>query len=398
MMTATARNIVIVCTSAPWHPGPRARIIPLAAYGIRQGIPVTLLCLDPFARTTPTHTTTIDGVAVIPVAQMHIGADGTALRGVLLIWTVLCAIVAFTRELIRRQPTDIVIAKAQPMNGIAACIAGWWCGARLHLDSDDDEGGSHHSAHWFFRHLLGMFERWLPSHVATTTCATEWQTARLQARGIQSVLPVPNALSDDQLIHPDARQVRAVRQRYGLPPRYLVYVGNLSTGAHAVDLLIEAYAIAAVDVPLVIAGSGHERAALHTLAVQQHCEQTILWLGTIPVDDIPVLLAGAIGSVDPVRQCDASAARCPLKILESMAQGTPVITSDVGDRSLILGTAGFYAAPGNAKAYATAIHALCARTTRAPRFVPDMHAYQWRTIAPRWYSAHGLDSGEVAYA
>jgi glycosyltransferase involved in cell wall biosynthesis len=94
----------------------------------------------------------------------------------------------------------------------------------------------------------------------------------------------------------------------------------------------------------------------------------------------------------------ASAARCPLKILESMAQGTPVITSDVGDRTLILGTAGFYAAPGNAEAYATAIHALCARTTRAPRFVPDMHAYQWRTIAPRWYSAHGLDSGEVAYA
>ena len=322
MMTATARNIVIVCTSAPWHPGPRARIIPLAAYGIRQGIPVTLLCLDPFARTTPTHTTTIDGVAVIPVAQMHIGADGTALRGVLLIWTVLCAIVAFTRELIRRQPTDIVIAKAQPMNGIAACIAGWWCGARLHLDSDDDEGGSHHSAHWFFRHLLGMFERWLPSHVATTTCATEWQTARLQARGIQSVLPVPNALSDDQLIHPDARQVRAVRQRYGLPPRYLVYVGNLSTGAHAVDLLIEAYAIAAVDVPLVIAGSGHERAALHQLAQQRQCEQTIHWLGNIPVADIPALLAGAIASVDPVRQCDAAAARCPLKILESMAQGT----------------------------------------------------------------------------
>lgn len=397
-MTDTPRNIVIVCTSAPWHPGPRARMIPLAAYGVRQGIPVTLLCLDPCARTTPTHATTIDGVAVIPVAQMHVGADGAALRGLSLVWTALCAIVAFTRELMRRQPTDIVIAKAQPMNGIAACIAGWWCGARLHLDSDDDEAGSHHSAHWFMQHLLGMFERWLPSHVTTTTCATDWQTERLRARGVTSVSTIPNGLSDKQLTQPGAHQLLAIRLQYGLPPTYIVYAGNLSTGAHAVDLLIEAYAAAAVNVPLVIAGSGHERAALHQLAQQRHCEQTIRWLGNIPIGDIPALLAGAIASVDPVRQCDAAAARCPLKILESMAQGTPVITSDVGDRSQILGPAGIYTAPGHVAAYATAIRTVCAGSPQAQNGVTDMRAYSWQTIAPRWYTAHGLVPTEVAYA
>jgi glycosyltransferase involved in cell wall biosynthesis len=397
-MTDTPRNIVMVCTSAPWHPGPRARIIPLAAYGIRQGIPVTLLCLDTYARTTPTNATTIDGVPVIPVAQMHVGADGTALRGLSLVWTAICAIVAFTRELMRRQPTDIVIAKAQPMNGIAACIAGWWCGARLHLDSDDDEAGSHQSAHWFMQHLLGMFERWLPSQVTTTTCATDWQTERLRARGIPSVQTVPNGLSDNQLMQSDAVQKLTIRQRYGLPPTYIVYAGNLSTSAHAVDLLIEAYAGAAVDVPLVIAGSGHERAALHQLAQQRRCEQTIHWLGNIPVADIPALLAGAIASVDPVRQCDAAAARCPLKILESMAQGTPVITSDLGDRSRILGPAGIYAAPGDVCAYANAIRTVCAARSQAQRQVPDMHACAWQTIAPRWYTAHGLVPNEVAYA
>ena len=397
-MTDTPRNIVMVCTSAPWHPGPRARIIPLAAYGIRQGIPVTLLCLDPYARTTPTNATTIDGVAVIPVAQMHVGADGTALRGLSLVWTAICAIVAFTRELMRRQPTDIVIAKAQPMNGIAACIAGWWCGARLHLDSDDDEVGSHQSAHWFIQHLLGMFERWLPSQVTTTTCATDWQTERLRARGIPSVQTVPNGLSDNQLMQSDAVQKLTICQRYGLPPTYIVYAGNLSTSAHAVDLLIEAYAGAAVHVPLVIAGNGHERAALHQLAQQRRCDQTIHWLGNIPVADIPALLAGAIASVDPVRKCDASAARCPLKILESMAQGTPVITSDLGDRSRILGPAGIYAAPGDVSAYANAIRTVCAARSQAQRQVPDMHAYACQTIAPRWYAAHGLVPNEVAYA
>ncbi len=398
MMTDTPRNIVIVCTSAPWHPGPRARMIPLAVFGVSKGIPVTLLCLDPYARTTPTHATTIDGVAVIPVAQMHVRPDGTAMGGLSLIWTALCAMLAFTRELIRRQPTDIVIAKAQPMNGIAACIAGWWCGARLHLDSDDDEAGSHHSAHRFIQYLLGMFERWLPSYVATTTCATDWQTERLRARGISSVFTIPNGLSDNQLTQPDTLQLLAIRQQYGLPPTYIVYAGNLSTGAHAVDLLIEAYAVAAVDVPLVIAGSGHEGAGLYQLSQQRHCEETIRWLGNIPVAEIPVLLAGAIVSVDPVRQCDAAAARCPLKILESMAQGTPVITSDVGDRSRILGPAGIYAAPGDVAAYATAIRTICAGSHYAPHVVTDMRAYMWRIIAPRWYTAHGLVPNEVAYA
>jgi alpha-1,3-rhamnosyl/mannosyltransferase len=149
---------------------------------------------------------------------------------------------------------------------------------------------------------------------------------------------------------------------------------------------------------LVIAGSGHERAALHQLAQQRQCEQTIHWLGNIPVADIPALFAGAIASVDPVRQCDAAAARCPLKILESMAQGTPVITSDLGDRSRILGPAGIYATPGDGAAYATAIRTVSGARSQAQRQVPDMWAYSWQIIAPRWYTAHGLVPNEVAYA
>ncbi len=397
-MTGTPRTIVIVSTSAPWHPGPRARIIPLAIYGSSQGIPVTILCLDPDARTTATNATTISGVDIIPVAQMHVGPDGNPLRGIPLLWTVLCATIVFTRELLRRKPTDIVIAKAQPMNGIAACIAGWWCGARLHLDSDDDEAGSHHSAHWCIRHLLGMFERWLSTRVATTTCATHWQTEQRRARGIWPVTHIPNGLSREQLVVCDAQQIHDVRQRYGLPPQYLVYVGNLSTGAHAVDLLIDAHTVAALDVPLVIAGNGHDRAALQQLAQKSNRVQHIHWLGTIPPADIPALLAGAIASVDPVQQCDAAAARCPLKILESMAQGTPVLTSDVGDRSHILGPAGIFAAAGDVAAYATAMTALCTGSSTAARVAPDVQSYAWQTVAPRWYHAHGLDAGEVPYA
>ncbi len=65
-------------------------------------------------------------------------------------------------------------------------------------------------------------------------------------------------------------------------------------------------------------------------------------------------------SVEPVYDDLAARARSPLKILESLAVGTPVVAGDVGDRREMLydGQAGLLVKPGDSDALATGILAL----------------------------------------
>ena len=72
---------------------------------------------------------------------------------------------------------------------------------------------------------------------------------------------------------------------------------------------------------------------------------------------VPNYLAMADVSVDPVYDDVVARARCPLKLFESMAVGTPVVTGDVGDRRDILdgGRAGTLVNPGDIQALANGI-------------------------------------------
>jgi glycosyltransferase involved in cell wall biosynthesis len=62
-------------------------------------------------------------------------------------------------------------------------------------------------------------------------------------------------------------------------------------------------------------------------------------------------------TVDPVQDDDVARTRSPLKIFESLAVGTPVVTGDIGDRRFIManGQAGMLVPPGDAQALAEGI-------------------------------------------
>jgi glycosyltransferase involved in cell wall biosynthesis len=62
-------------------------------------------------------------------------------------------------------------------------------------------------------------------------------------------------------------------------------------------------------------------------------------------------------SVDPVRDDLVARSRSPLKIVESLAVGTPVVTGNVGDRSEMVGAgrAGVLVTPGDPLALAEGI-------------------------------------------
>ncbi len=373
-------RLVMLSTSAAFHPSPRGRWLPLARHLVQAGVQVTWIGLHPHFVPGHAMSSIHDGVDIHHVAQMHVTDDGP-LHGWRLYWASLVAIIALTRHTITCRPDVICICKAQPHNGIAAVVAQWVTGARLIVDSDDDEAASHAFAHPWQRHVVAWCERVLTCRATSVSTASSVLAARAQHWGARVVAHIATGItvpSTDDVIP------------YPLPDRYLVYVGNLSRHAHALDLLLQALSKRTTHFPLVIAGSGHDAAALHQYAHDLGVAADCIWLGAIPASHVAPLLRGAVASIDPIRPTAAAAARFPLKILESLAVGTPVITSPDGDRAALVGDAGMLVPAGDADALAHACDTIMTQQFERAHIQRRVRHLDWTHVATMWGRLHQL--------
>jgi glycosyltransferase involved in cell wall biosynthesis len=103
---------------------------------------------------------------------------------------------------------------------------------------------------------------------------------------------------------------------------YILYVGRLAKHK-GVDLLI---AVASnISIPVLIVGDGPERPNLESLANRMGAKQ-VRFLGFQPIEKVNELYCGASLTVIPSRWYENG----PLVILESYANGTPVIGAHIG--------------------------------------------------------------------
>ncbi|MFX1410559.1 MAG: glycosyltransferase [Promethearchaeota archaeon] len=107
-----------------------------------------------------------------------------------------------------------------------------------------------------------------------------------------------------------------------LPRTHILYVGRL---AHekGIDLLVRA--AAGLEVPVVIAGDGPERARLESLADEVGA-RNVRFVGFQPQEVIADLYSRALVAILPSRWYENG----PLVILEAYAQATPVVGADIG--------------------------------------------------------------------
>ena len=149
----------------------------------------------------------------------------------------------------------------------------------------------------------------------------------------------------------------------GAPEHYLIYVGALQRW-QGVDVLLRAFARLAdlTDLRLVVCSSVPERRAkpLQRLADRLGVAERIVWRFTLPHDEVAGWLAGAAVSAAPLTACPRNLDQgcAPLKILESMAAGTPVVASDLPAVREILGDDGRLVAPDRPAELARAIRIL----------------------------------------
>jgi glycosyltransferase involved in cell wall biosynthesis len=178
----------------------------------------------------------------------------------------------------------------------------------------------------------------------------------IEGRGVENVLVVPNAVDDGFLQPlPDAEKLRA---DLGIAPGDIV-VGLTSTfyGFEGIVTLIEAAALRR-DFTLLLVGDGPERAALESRAAELGVPA--IFTGRVPVDQVrryhAVLDVFAVPrTADRVCQLVT-----PLKPIEAMAGGIPVVASDVRALREIIqpGVTGTLTSPEDPEAWANCLEEL----------------------------------------
>ena len=150
----------------------------------------------------------------------------------------------------------------------------------------------------------------------------------------------------------DPAEAAAVAERYGLPPGYVLSLGtrepgkNRSTLLRALHLLIEA----GRDVHLAVVGQSGWGEGDADAAAALGLARRVHFTGYVDQADLPALYAGASGFVFPSLHEGFG-----LPVLEAMACGTPVVTSNTSSLPEVAGDAALLVEPTDAAAIAEAV-------------------------------------------
>jgi glycosyltransferase involved in cell wall biosynthesis len=393
-------RIAFLCTSGLDNASPRGRWLPLAAELVKAGHELHLLLLHPtFDRMKAGEREFIQaGVHINHVAQMHVyGLPGErryfGVRELAQVsWHAAQSLFNATLTI---KPDIIHICKPQPING----LAGWQAARRLKLpfyvDCDDYEAGANRVSSGIQRAVIQWWEDNLPKRAKGVTVNTRFLFERVQNHGVPAsrITHVPNGISTTDI---EPMTVPHPLTSWAVCPT-LAYVGTMSTVAHGVDLLLDAFALVLQqrsEAKLLMVGDGDDREALQEKAQQLGVQHAIHWAGRVAPEEARCWFTLAACSVDPVSDTPAMRGRSPLKIVESLAAGVPVVTGDVGDRREMLanGEAGLLVQPGNAETLANGLLAVLADPILKAALAAGArrHAvnYLWPVLARKWLTLY----------
>jgi glycosyltransferase involved in cell wall biosynthesis len=169
------------------------------------------------------------------------------------------------------------------------------------------------------------------------------------ARYVRSVAPevplqwIPNGADTRAFRDADPAPVAGLRGR-----TIVGFVGSLKPW-HGVDQLLDAFAAVHPRHPeaaLVIVGAGGEEATLRDRASRPDLRDHVVWAGHVPHSRVPSILASFDLAVAPYLPADRFYFD-PLKVVEYLAAGKPVIYPELGDLPELAGRAGLSYTPGS---------------------------------------------------
>lgn len=246
---------------------------------------------------------------------------------------------------------------------IPSLIAGLFRGKHIHYDWDDWEI----KIYFYSRgqnYLMGMFlwllERIMPLLADTVSVSSE----RLRRECLRYGLPDERIFEGHvgaDLKHFSPRNNGGhIRERYGIQGPLVMYVGQLHGGQY-VELFIDAATALFKKIPearFMIVGSGYRLSELKKYSELAGLDGRLIFSEHVHHDEVPSYMAAADICVACFEKNDITECKSPLKIVEYLASGKPVVASSVGEVKNMVGEAGILVEPGNASSLARGIERL----------------------------------------
>lgn len=236
----------------------------------------------------------------------------------------------------RQRHFDVIHAHSPCLNGLAALGLGYPLLYEMRSSWEDAAVSVGSTQEGSIRYRLSRaLETFVVKRADAIVVICEGLKAELVGRGVSvdKITVVPNALSDGLLGGPPAERVVDVKKRHGLGDAKIIGFFGSFFEWEGIDCLIRAMTIVLEAVPdarLLIAGGGRQERDLHQLVAKLGLEDRIVFAGRVPHDDISAYYVAADVMAYPRLPDRLTEMVTPLKPLEAMAQGTPVVVSDVG--------------------------------------------------------------------
>ncbi len=203
------------------------------------------------------------------------------------------------------------------------------------------------------------------------------------------VAAVPLA-ADRSFTPRSAAEVREVTGRLGLATPYLLHLGSLHPRRN-LERLLEAFALLAdrrPDLRLVLAGRVEAPwTRIEPIVAARAPAGRVIHLGYAREEDLPALITGAAALVFPSLYEGFG-----LPVLEAMACGTPVVTSNVSSLPEVAGEAALLVDPRSPAAIASAVTSILDEPALARRLREEglkrAGRFSWRLTAERTLEAY----------
>jgi len=239
------------------------------------------------------------------------------------------------KRIVARENPDIIQAHSPCLNGLAAFRLGKPVVYEFRSSWEDAAVSSGTTTEGSLRYRAS---RWLETYVlrradaVTTIC--EGLRSEAIARGVPAdrITVIPNAVDADNFTNVPGNS-SLHKTRWGLEGRYVLgFVGSFFAW-EGLTLLLESLPqirAARPDVAVLLVGSGSDEPVPRRTVARLGLESNVVFAGQLPHDQVNE----AYGAIDvlvyprlPMRLTEMVT---PLKPLEAMAMGKPLIASDVG--------------------------------------------------------------------
>lgn len=227
---------------------------------------------------------------------------------------------------------------------------------------------SQNAPEWIFEWYLRTAGRWTFDRADTVFCYTEAERARLREVGVRAPIEVVSNGIDTDRFRPDGE-----RSPHLASGPAVLFVGRLVEGKRPRDAIeaIESLRSKYPDIRLSLCGEGPLREELDAYVEAHSLDESVTFLGQRPYDEMPAIYRAADALVLPSR-----AEGVPRTVLEAMACGLPVVTSDLEQVGPIVEHGGYTAPVGDTDGLAERLARALEESPTGREYVEAEHTWE----------------------